>query len=195
MRKLNVCLPAVRRALRSSKAQCTGLETENRKAKSSKERVRKYREKLKNDPKYKKKLQDTKELKKIENKIYKDKLKSLRKDNPAVNSEYKEKQRKWKRDSRKRKGKAEKNLRKSEVKCPSSSRKTAAVRKRAERICKTLPKESENWANAMSHIIRNATPKRKLLYWHTSQTMKTRRAFQICLRSIKLGGRKSIWQP
>lgn len=80
---MNVKLPAIQRTLRS-RCFLPKLTNDTNPKKSSKERVRKYREKLKSDPYYYAKLQQLKEKKKAENKAYNDKIKALRKSNPEL---------------------------------------------------------------------------------------------------------------
>lgn len=120
--------------------------------------------KIKNDPK---KLQELKEKKKAENKAYKLKLKQIRENNKKVDELYKEKQRKWQKDSRKRKLKQQT---KSKVYVQRKSDKRTSLRKRAERVRASLPKDSETWAATMSHIIENATPKRASLLLSNEST-------------------------
>lgn len=96
MEKLNVKLPAIQRALRSRSPLPNVSNNGIKPKKSSKERVRKYREKLKSDPQHHAKLQEMKEKKKAENKAYKDKIRALRKSNTEVDKKYKKKmQKKW----------------------------------------------------------------------------------------------------
>ncbi|WAR25262.1 hypothetical protein MAR_010966 [Mya arenaria] len=65
-------------------------DSESKPSSSSKERVKRYREKLKSDPKLKKKL---KQKKKAENELYRQKVKELRKNNSKYDAEIKAKAR------------------------------------------------------------------------------------------------------
>lgn len=106
MGKLVVKLPGIRQSMRV-KGMIAAEESEQKKSKSSKERVKAFRERLKNDPKLKQKCKELKLKKQIENKAYKANLKEKRRQNPFLDNKYKEKQRMWWKTSQKRK--AEKN--------------------------------------------------------------------------------------
>ncbi|XP_060560787.1 uncharacterized protein LOC132720637 [Ruditapes philippinarum] len=176
MKKLKVSLPAIERALKShvstnitrQKQDDDKKQTKKKTTKSSKERVRKYREKLKNDPVYKQKLLELKEKKKTENKAYKSKQKLKRENDENFDRECKVKQRKWTKDSRKRKSKTlniETANTNGQVRysCKKKVDQHSTLRKRAERVRKSLPEDSNYWAKTMSHIIKHATPKRRSL--------------------------------
>lgn len=186
MAKLIVKLPGIRKSMRKggSAEQITN-ENGPQKNKSSKDRVRAYRERLKNDPSLKKKFEESKLKKKAENKAYKAKLKEKRKQNQAFDNEYKEKQKMWWRSSqksKKAKAKANEKAKMLTSQTPMSqtskgrkSSKSSTIRKRAERVRNTLPENSEAWASTMEHLIRNATPKRRslLLTSDSGSTMST----------------------
>lgn len=164
MVKLVVKLPFHGKSLRSRTNNEQNQKQVNKK--TSKERVARYREKLRTDPKLSEKLQDAKMKKLIENRAYRLKVKQFRSQNKEYNEECKAKERKRKQKLRERNAeKLKQRMKKSTSGSQTVSTETkitpANIRKRAERVRKLLPKESEAWAETVSHIIKNATPKRK----------------------------------
>ena len=166
MGKMIIKLPAIRKSMR--KRGVSSAEEQGNK-KTSSERVRKYRQKLKTDPKLRQKNEESKLKKKAENKAYKSKIKELREQNESFNNAFKQKQKLWKKNSRERKAEKNKEQTKetSTVTEKSSnmkgSNKPSTIRKRAQRVKKILPDSSVGWASTMKHLINNATPKRKSL--------------------------------
>lgn len=135
--------------------------------KPSKERVRLFRERLKHNSK---KLAKYKNKKKQENKTYKAKIKAERKENHDLDEMVKERQRIWKQKSRKLEAKKKKLQKTSEDKDTTSITKNkrrtiqvtqASTRKRVQRVRQLLPESPGAWANTVSHLIKNATPRRK----------------------------------
>ena len=108
MGKLKVKLPVIRQSLRNRGIDCPDETKQPKKKKSSKDRVKAYRPRLKNDPKLKYKNREVKAKKQEENKAYKTKLKEKRKLNQSFDQECKNQQRKWSKKSyEKRKDKKE----------------------------------------------------------------------------------------
>ena len=152
---------------------------ESKPSSNSKERVKRYREKLKSDPKLKIKFEKLKLKKKAENESYRQKVKELRKDNAKYDAELKALSRLRQQRHRKKaraalKMKAAETANKSPVKLQrsNSSVKSQTTRKRAERARSTLL-DSYAWASTLKHLIKNATPKRKSLMLSNSNGNET----------------------
>lgn len=177
MAKIVVKLPGIRQSMRK-RGLITHGDEESKKKKSSKERVKAYRERLKTDPKLKRKYDQSKLKKQAENKAYKAKLKEKRKQNPSLDNEYKEKQKRWFKSFYKRKADKKQNekvQKEANVSGAKSQHNQTAIRKRAQRVKNLLPGSPKAWASTMKHLIRNATPKRKsmLLTEENKSTTKT----------------------
>ena len=168
MAKLIVKIPFNGKSLRSFKNKAE----EATKTVSSKKRVRKYRENLKNDPSKKEKLEKMKEIKQQENNAYILNMKLLREKNESLNKAVKEKNRLRMQKLRKRN--ADKIRRQSSNNeltkqtetqrhfvSSTKVRKVDSSRKQVERASKALPQKSESWAHVVTRIIEKATPKRK----------------------------------
>ncbi|CAG2233033.1 unnamed protein product [Mytilus edulis] len=165
--KLIVKLPLRRKSERLTKSTNNQDKDENENKKPSKERVRLFRERLKHNSK---KLAKYKNKKKQENKTYKAKIKAERKENHDIDEMVKERQRIWKQKSRKLEAKKKKLQKTSEDKDTTSITKNkrrtiqvtqASTRKRVQRVRQLLPESPGAWANTVSHLIKNATPRRK----------------------------------
>jgi myosin heavy subunit len=159
MEKLIVKLPGLRKSNRIENIK----EINGQQKKTSRDRTRKYREKLKKDRQGMEKL---KENKKLQNKTYKKKLKKMRQSNENLDKVCKIKQNLWKQKNRKKKmanksitttSVTKKSLQNTLRTIDSSSR----IRKRAERVRRQLPESPRSWVYTISHIIKNATPRRR----------------------------------
>ena len=142
--------------------------TKQKRPGSSADRVRKFRERLKTDPKLKKQLEESKEKKQEENKRYRLKLKEKRQANEQFNDKIKRQERNKKRRQRRLiKQKMERENRPAandsaiKRKISTKKRSAAAIRKRAQRLRNSLPEDPKSWAETVTHVIKNATPRRK----------------------------------
>lgn len=94
MEKLEVRLPGIRKCMKT-RGITAAEDIQPKKAKSSKERVKAYRERQKTNPKLKKRCEELKLKKKAENKACKANLKENRKQNSDSDNEFKQKQNRW----------------------------------------------------------------------------------------------------
>jgi len=132
------------------------------------QRVRTYRLRIKSDPI---KLREFRLKKKNANLKYRAKVLAARKADEKYNEMIKKKERVRKQKYRiklrkqaeeKKKSKADKKVRSKATKKVLRSQSTAnRRRKQVQRCKKTLPIDSEEWAETINHLVRNATPRRR----------------------------------